>query len=180
MRYQQQLCHRDGIKWNGMPFGWHTLLDLCHPGEMSHLTKSPMWLSVASYVIRMRYHLHAVHSTAWWTRFEGLWKGPVSPFQLADKSPMITDQHTAGDSASQISQLNKLSPWLTLSTQDITTSFWHYNKWFCFLSNQIMGLYHFSNPWRIKSVHLWWKINLDYLRYRLKERIKLLGMLDWP
>ena len=39
---------------------------------------------------------HAVHSTASWTRSEGLWKGPVSPFQLADKSPMITDQHTAG------------------------------------------------------------------------------------
>ena len=55
-----------------------------------------------------------------------------SPFQLADKSPMITDQHTAGGSVSQLSQLAKLSPWLTLSTKDITTSFWHYKKGFCF------------------------------------------------
>ena len=69
-----------------------------------------------------------------------------SPFQLADKSPMITDQHTAGGSVSQLSQLTKLSPWLALSTKDIATSFWHYNKWFWFLSNQIMGLYHFSKP----------------------------------
>ena len=69
-----------------------------------------------------------------------------SPFQLADKSPMITDQHTAGRSVSQLSLLAKLSPWLTLSTKDITTSFWHYNKWFWFLSNQIMGLYHLSSP----------------------------------
>ena len=69
-----------------------------------------------------------------------------TPFQLADKSPMITDQHTAGGSVSQLSQLAKLSPWITLSIKDITTSFWHYNKLFCFLSNQIMGLYHFSNP----------------------------------
>ena len=69
-----------------------------------------------------------------------------TPFQLADKSPMITDQHTAGGSVSQLSQLAKLSPWLTLSTKDITASFWHYNKWFCFLSNQIMDLYHFSYP----------------------------------
>ena len=68
-----------------------------------------------------------------------------TPFQLADKSTMITDQHTAGGSVSQLSQLAKLSPWLTLSTKDITTSFWHYNEWFCFLSNQIMGLYNFSN-----------------------------------
>ena len=72
-----------------------------------------------------------------------------TPFQLTDKSPMITDQHTAGGSVSQLSQLAKLSPWLTLSTKNITTSFWHYNKWFCFLSIQIMGLYHFSNS--IKS-----------------------------
>ena len=57
------------------------------------------------------------------------------PFQLADKSPMIKDQHTAGGSISQLSQLAKLWPW-----------FWHYNKLFCFLSNQIKGLYHFSNP----------------------------------
>ena len=55
-----------------------------------------------------------------------------TPFQLVDKSPMITDQHTAGGSVSQLSQLAKLSPWLTLSTKDITTSFWHYNKLFCF------------------------------------------------
>ena len=70
----------------------------------------------------------------------------ISPFQMADKPPMITDQHTAGGSVSQLSQLAKLSPWLTLSTKDITTSFSHYKKLFCFLSNQIMGLYHFSNP----------------------------------
>ena len=70
----------------------------------------------------------------------------ISPFQMADKPPMITDQLTAGGSVSQLSQLAKLSPWLTLSTKDITTSFWHYKKLFCFLSNQIMGLYHFSNP----------------------------------
>ena len=69
-----------------------------------------------------------------------------TPLQLADKSPMITDQHTAGGSVSQLSQLAKLSSWLTFSTKDITTSFWHYNKWFCFSSNQIMGLYNFSNP----------------------------------
>ena len=70
----------------------------------------------------------------------------ISPFQMADKSPMITDQLTAGGSVSQLSELAKLSPWLTLSTKDITTSFWHYKKIFSFLSNQIMGLYHFSNP----------------------------------
>ena len=69
----------------------------------------------------------------------------ISPFQMADKSPMVTDQLTAGGSVSQLSQQAKLSPWLTLSTKDITTSFWHYKKIF-FLSNQIMGLYHFSNP----------------------------------
>ena len=69
-----------------------------------------------------------------------------SPLQLADKSPMITDQHTAGGSVSQLSQLAKLSPWLTLSTKDITTSFWHYIKSFCFWSKQMMGLYIFSNP----------------------------------
>ena len=54
-----------------------------------------------------------------------------TPFRLADKSPMITEQHTAGGSVSQLSQLAKLSPWLTLSTKDITTSLWYYNKWFC-------------------------------------------------
>ena len=70
----------------------------------------------------------------------------ISPFQMAYKCPMITDQLTAGGSVSQLSPLAKLSPWLTLSTKDITTSFWHYKKLFCFLSNQIMGLYHFSNP----------------------------------
>ena len=69
-----------------------------------------------------------------------------SPLQLADKSPMITDQHTAGGSVSQLSQLAKLSHWLTLSTKYITTSFWHYIKSFCFWSKQIMGLYNFSNP----------------------------------
>ena len=66
-----------------------------------------------------------------------------SPVGLGDKSPMITGQHTAGGS---VSQLTKLLPWLTLSTKEITTSFWHYNKWFWFLSNYIMGIYHFSNP----------------------------------
>ena len=70
----------------------------------------------------------------------------ISPFQMAYKPPMITDHLTAGGSVSQLSQLAKLSPWLTLSTKYITTSFWHYKKLFCFLSNQIMGLYHFSNP----------------------------------
>ena len=65
----------------------------------------------------------------------------ISPFQMADKSPMITDQLTAGGSVSQLSQLAKLSPWLTISTKDVTTSFWHYKKLFVFfLSNQIMGL----------------------------------------
>ena len=34
-----------------------------------------------------------------------------NPFQLAHKSPMITDQHTAGGPVSQLSQLVKLSPW---------------------------------------------------------------------
>ena len=48
-----------------------------------------------------------------------------TPFQLGDKPPKITDQHTAGDSVSQLSQLAKLSPWFTLSTKDITTSVWH-------------------------------------------------------
>ena len=51
---------------------------------------------------------------------EGLWTGLVYPLQLGDKSPMITDQHTAGGSVSQLSQLTKLSPWLSLSTKDIT------------------------------------------------------------
>ena len=74
-------------------------------------------------------------------------EGPsFPPLQLADKSPMITDQHTAGGSVSQLSQLAKLSPWLTLSTKDITTSFWHYKKLIFFLSDQIMGFNHFSNP----------------------------------
>ena len=90
--------------------------------------------------------LHAVHSTTSWTVLKAFGRAQFSPLQLADKSPMITDQHTAGGSVSQLSQLAKLSPWLTLSTKDITTSFWHYKKWFCFLSNQIKGLYHFSNP----------------------------------
>ena len=59
-------------------------------------------------------------------------------------------------------------------------------KMMFFLSNQIMGLYHFSNPiekpvhlwWKI--VHLWWKISVDYLRHKIKERVNLLGMPDWP
>ena len=89
-----------------------------------------------------------------------------TPFGPGDKSPKITDQHTAGGSVSQLSQLTKLSPWLTLSTKDITTSFWYYNTWFWFLSNQIMDLYHFS-PNRIQSVHLLWKTNMDYPRSRI-------------
>ena len=48
-----------------------------------------------------------------------------TPFQLGDKSHMITDQQTAGGSVSQLSQLAKLSPGLTLSTKYITASFWH-------------------------------------------------------
>ena len=32
----------------------------------------------------------------------------------------------------------------------------------------------------VKNVHLRWKINVDYLRYRMKVRVNLLGMLDWP
>ena len=55
-----------------------------------------------------------------------------TPFQLGDKSPKITDQYTAGGSVNQLSQLAKLSSWLTDSTKDITISFWYYNKWFCF------------------------------------------------
>ena len=59
-------------------------------------------------------------------------RAQISPFQMAVKWPMITDRLTAGGSVSQLSQLAKLSPWLTLSTKDITTSFWHYKKLFCF------------------------------------------------
>ena len=66
---------------------------------------------------------HALQSSAWWYPLEG-------------KSPMITDWHTAGGSVSQLSQ------WTKLSTKYINTSFWHYNKWFCFLSNQIMVTKH--------------------------------------
>ena len=51
----------------------------------------------------------------------------------SDKSPMITDQHTEGGSVSQLSQLTKLSHWLTLSRKYITAPFWHYNKWVLFL-----------------------------------------------
>ena len=72
-----------------------------------------------------------------WTRrampCTALLGGPL----LEGKSPMITDWHTAGSSVSQLSQWTRLSPWLTLSTKDINTSFWHYNKWFWFSSNQI-------------------------------------------
>ena len=45
-----------------------------------------------------------------------------TPFGLGDKSPKITDQPPAGGSVSQLSQLTKPSPWLTLSTKDITPS----------------------------------------------------------
>ena len=62
---------------------------------------------------------HALHSPAWWSPPER-------------RSPMITYWHTAGGSVSQLGQWTKLSPWLTLSTKDINTSFWHYNKWFFF------------------------------------------------
>ena len=41
--------------------------------------------------------VHAVHSTAWWSRSEGLWTGPEYPFQQSDKSPKITDQHTTAN-----------------------------------------------------------------------------------
>ena len=54
--------------------------------------------------------------------------------------------HRPAPSRGPASQLAMLSHWLTLSTKDITTSFWYYNKWFWFLSDQIMGLYNFSNP----------------------------------
>ena len=67
-------------------------------------------------------------------------------FQTGDKSPMIIEQHIAGGSVSQLKQLTKLSPWLTRFVKDITISCWHYNKWFWCLSNQIIGLYHFSHP----------------------------------
>ena len=106
-----------------------------------------------------------------------------SPFQLADKSPMITDQHTAGGSVSQLSQLAKLSPWLTLSTKDITTSFWRYNKWFWFLSNQIMDLYHFSNPIElnlcINGERLMWTI-LDTEWKKELTCWACLTDLNWP
>ena len=105
---------------------------------------------------RSLHEMRTLFVIRWWSTLPlNMLGGPVlkasgrvqfSPFQLADKSPMITDQHTAGGSVSQLSQLAKLSPWLTLSTKDIITSFWHYNKWFWFLFNQIMGLYLFLNP----------------------------------
>ena len=112
------------------------------------------WLSVTSHHITFNAH-YSSYKTGDNMLCTAQLPGPVlkafervqfSPLQLADKSPIITDQHTAGGSVSQLSQLAKLSPWLTLSTKDITTSFWHYKKSFCFLSNQIMGLYHFSYP----------------------------------
>ena len=68
-------------------------------------------LNVLTWSIMQRI-LYRLHSTAWWSHSEDLWKGPVYPF----------------------------------SAKDITTSFWHYNKWFWFLSNQTMGLYHFCYP----------------------------------
>ena len=92
---------------------------------------------------------------------------------------MITDQYTAGGSVSQLSQLAKLSYWLTLSIKDITTSFWHYNTWCWFLSNQTMGSYHFFEYNEVKSVHLLIILNKDYLRSRIKERVNLLHMLGW-
>ena len=83
---------------------------------------------------------HALHSSAWWSPLEG-------------KCPMITDWHTAGGSVSQLSQWTKLSPWLTLSTKDINTSFWHYNKWFWFLSNQIKVTKHACTSCWLPLVH---------------------------
>ena len=73
-----------------------------------------------------------------------------SPFQLDDRSPIITHQHTAGGSVSQLSQLTKLSPWLTLSIKDITTSFWYDNQWCWF---------YLTKPWvYIISLTQWNKI----------------------
>ena len=73
-------------------------------------------------------------------------KAQLPLFSWLTSPPWSQTSTQQGGSVSQLSQLAKLSPWLTLSTKDITTSFWHYKKWFCFLSNQIMGLYHFSKP----------------------------------
>ena len=110
-----------------------------------------IWFSWTVVEVRTRMNNH-MHINMPSTRQLG---GPVrkasgrvqkTPFGLSDKSSKITDQHPAGGSVSQLSQLTKPSPWLTLSTNDITISFWYYNKLFCFLSKQIMGLYHVCTP----------------------------------
>ena len=159
--YHKDLCYKDthfrNNNWNEYLY---ILLVLYHLNQILIMTESVLG-------IRREYRflplsLKTTFTITWWifhcTSFmlcTAQLPGPVlkafgwvqiSPFQMADKSPMITDQLTAGGSVSQLSQLAKLSPWLTLSTKDITASFWHYKKIFCFLSNQIMGLYHFSNP----------------------------------
>ena len=103
---------------------------------------SLLWLHIGYFFFTKSIPCCAQHSLV--VRSEGLWV-QYTPFQLGDTSPMITDQHTAGGSVSQLSQMAKLSSRLTLSTKDITTSFWHYNKWFWVLCNQIMGLYNFFN-----------------------------------
>ena len=82
-----------------------------------------------------------------------LWR----PFQLGVKSPMITDQHTTGRSVSQLSQLAKLSPWSTLSTKYIITSFWCCNKWIFFFYLTTTWVYIKSLTNRIKYVQWWWK-----------------------
>ena len=70
-----------------------------------------------------------------------------TPFRLADKSPMIKDQHTAGSSVRQLSQLTKLSPWLTLCTKDITTSFWYYH-------DDVIKWKHFPRYWPfVRGIH---------------------------
>ena len=111
------------------------------------------------------------------------WRVQYTPFGPGDKSPIITDQHRAGGSVSQLSQLTKLWPWLTLSTNDIAVSFWHDSKWFWLLSYQIMGSYHFSNTTKSNLCIYDEKRKVDYLRSRIKERVNLLACLidlNWP
>ena len=69
---------------------------------------------------------HAVHSTAWWSRSEGPWKGPETPIPARFKVPNDhRPAHSRGLSKpiKPTGQLAKLSPGLTLSTKDITKSF---------------------------------------------------------
>ena len=69
------------------------------------------------------------------------------------KSLMIPDWHTAGGSVSQLRQWTNLSPWLTLSTKGLSTSFWHYSKWFGFLSNQIKVTHHVCTSYWLPLAH---------------------------